>query len=267
MNSPQDLSYRTDFIFHHHNGVVEEHADYWVVRTPSNPTFWFGNFVLFKRAPIAADLDSWLTVHDEAFGESLNHHIFGWDVPQEGDISAFLAAGFKTSHGISLALTEYTMPVPINPSVTVRPILTDEDWEAVINEQILVDRVDFANPEDGGEFRRKQMMAYRPLIAKGRGHWWGAFIENKLVGNMGLFFDEANIVGRFQNVSTHPAHRRKRICTTLLDHIVRHTFETVEAKQLVICTGADDDNAAIPTYKNFGFKFAAPSFALKRIPA
>ena len=176
-----------------------------------------------------------------------------------------MADGFKTSHGISLVMNEYPMAVSINPAVTVRPILTDEDWEAVLLEQGLVDRIDFNYPEDNGVFRRNQMMAYRKLIENGRGHWWGAFLNEGLVGDMGLFFDEQNEVGRFQNVSTHPAHRRELICTTLLDHIVRHAFEEIRAKQLVICTGAEDDNAAIPTYQNFGFQFAAPNFAVKRI--
>ena len=84
---------------------------------------------------------------------------------------------------------------------------------------------------------------------------------------MGLFFDEQNQVGRFQNVSTSPAHRRQHVCTTLLDHIVRHAFTAVGAEKLVIATGAEDDNAAIPTYQNLGFKFTAPNFALKRINA
>lgn len=265
MNAPHDLSYRTDFIFHRPNGIVEEHADYWVVRTPNNPTFWFGNFILFKRAPKATDLKPWLKTHRNAFGEFLKHHIFGWDEPREGDISAFLEDGFQTSHGISLMMNEYSTPVPINPSITVRPIQTDEDWEAVLHEQELVDNIDFSYPDDNGVFRRKQMMAYQKLIEAGRGHWWGAFEHENLVGDMGLFFDETNEVGRFQNVSTHPAHRRKRICTTLLDHIVRHAFETVGAKQLVIATGAEEDNPAIPTYKNFGFQLAAPNYALKRV--
>mgnify|MGYP001576565336 CR=1 FL=1 len=183
----------------------------------------------------------------------------------EGDISSFLNDGFQTSHGIALVMDDYRTRVPTNPAVAVRPIQIEADWEAVIYEQELVDRTDFNYPEDNGVFRRKQMLAYQKLIKIGRGHWWGAFMDGSLVGDMGLFFDEKNEVGRFQNVSTHPEHRRKRICTTLLDHIVTHAFETVGAQQIIICTGAEDDNPAIPTYQKFGFQFAAPNFALKRI--
>ena len=223
--------------------------------------------MLFKRAPEAGDLDSWLEIHRHAFGQRLNHHVFGWDEPREGDISAFLTTGFVTSHGIALSLSAYAGGAITNPSLTVRPIVSDSDWELVIAQQIFVDRVDFDYPEDGGTFRRAGAAFYQKLAHEKRGNWWGAFQGDELVGSMGLFFDEQNQVGRFQNVSTSPAHRRQHVCTTLLDHIVRHAFTAVGAEKLVIATGAEDDNAAIPNYQNFGFKFTAPNFALKRINA
>lgn len=267
MHVPSNLSYQTDFIFHRFQGEVMEHANYWVVRTPNNPTYWFGNFLLFKTAPAGHRiLDRWLELHRQEFGDNLNHRVFGWDEEREGDVGSFLEAGFQTSHGIELALDTMPGTSKLNPAITVRPIIATTDWEAVAAQQILVDRVDFDYPEDGGEFRRRQLKGFRKMSEAGRGHWWGAFIGPELVGNMGLFFDEQNRVGRFQNVSTSPDHRRRRVCTTLLHHIVQHAFEKVGARQLVICTGADDDNAAIPTYRNFGFKDAGRSYAVVRRP-
>ncbi|GAB5558711.1 MAG: hypothetical protein SynsKO_03580 [Synoicihabitans sp.] len=266
MNLPTNLAYRTDFIFHRHEGVIEEHADYWVVRTPENPTFWFGNFVLFKQAPDEkTTVSAWLKVHDAVFNGSLNHRIFGWDGEIEGNVKPFLDAGFVTSNGIALKMEALSSQAATNPDVNVRKIETAEAWDDVHQQQMLVDRVDFKYPEDGGVFRGNQIASYRTLSDAGRGNWWGAYDGNKLIGNMGLFFDELKRVGRFQNVSTHPDHRRQRVCTTLLHHIVNHAFHEIGAKELVICTGDDDDNAAIPTYQNFGFKFTAPHYALKRI--
>lgn len=265
MNVPTNVSNRTDFIFHRHEGAIEEHADHWVVRTPKNPTFWFGNFVLFQRAPRPGDLARWLEVHENAFGDSLNHQVFGWDEPREGDISEFLSAGFSPSHGIALSLQSPPRDTVINPELTVRPISTDAEWQQVLEQQIRVDRIDFKYPEDGGVFRRNQLKEDRQLAAEARGHWWGAFRGDQLAGNMGLFFDEQNQIGRFQNVATDPDFRRQRVCTTLLHHIVAHAFTEVGAEKLVICTSSEDENPAIPTYQSFGFQFEAPNYAVKRI--
>lgn len=36
-----NLGYLTDSIFHQEDGLIEQRSDYAVVRTPSNPSFWF----------------------------------------------------------------------------------------------------------------------------------------------------------------------------------------------------------------------------------
>ena len=38
---------------------LERRDGYWVVQSPSNPTFWWGNFLLFDDAPAAGDGDRW----------------------------------------------------------------------------------------------------------------------------------------------------------------------------------------------------------------
>lgn len=267
MNLPSNISYQTDLIFHRYEGEVEAFSDYWVIRTPSNPTFWFGNFILFPRAPAGGQVcDQWLQVHHQHFGDTLNHRVFGWDECSEGEITAFLENGFKTSHGIALSLKQPSERPRLNPSLEIRPIVSAADWELVAQQQIRCDREDFQYPEDGGAFRRQQLANYQAMSADRRGNWWGAFEGDTLVGNMGLFFDAQNRVGRFQNVGTHPAYRRQRVCTTLLDHIVRDAFDRVGAEQLVICTGMEYDNPSIPTYRNFGFTDAGSSYAVMRAP-
>lgn len=267
MHLPSNLSYQTDFIFHQRDGLIEEHEDYWVIRTPNNPSFWFGNFILFRRAPRGENcLHEWMAIQDVALGASPHHRVFGWDEPVEGDLSAFLAAGFETSHGMSLTLTDPPAQPQINEDLSVRRIQRPEDWEAVLQQQVQVSLQDFGHPDDGGEFLRRQLSRHREVSVEQRGNWWGAFDGETLVGNMGLFFDLPNQVGRFQNVATSRAHRRQRVCTTLLHHIVQHAFEEVGADRLVICTGSEDDNPAVPTYQNFGFTYDSPHYALKRVP-
>ena len=55
MLPPAELSagWRTDLIFARFDGELIERPDCLVVRTPANPSFWWGNFLLFDHAPKA----------------------------------------------------------------------------------------------------------------------------------------------------------------------------------------------------------------------
>lgn len=264
MHAIKNIGYRTDMIFHDRNGFVEEHADYFAIRTPTNPSFWFGNFILFARAPVAGDFEGWMNTHREVFGATLNHVTLSWDEPTPGFIDEFIAAGFRPSNGLALSMCTYGGGAAINPDIAVRTLHETSEWEAMLAQQIVADREDFGYPEDGGFFRRTEMKSLKAMAEDGQGHWWGAFDGPELVGGMGLYFDVERTVGRFQYVTTRASHRRQRVCTTLLDRAVRHAFETVKVKQLVICTGADDSNPAITAYRNFGFREAVRSYALTR---
>lgn len=263
----QNLVCRTDAIFHQRDGFIEEFPAYWVIRTPDNPSFWFGNYVLFKHAPQPGDLPRWREIHHRVFGSSLNHMVLGWDEPEPGSIQQFLDAKLIPSHGIALSLQAPPSGTRINPDLEIRALVEQSEWDAMLRQQIQIDRDDFAYPEDAGVFRTKQMVASKRMTDEGHGNWWGAFLNDQLVGGMGLYFDAAKSIGRFQYVTTAAAHRRKRVCSTILDHAVRHAFATVNPQTLVISTDAEDNNPAIPTYRNFGFRDAMRSYAFRQTPA
>ena len=48
---PRSLGWRTDLIFARFDGKVAPRSDHLVIRTPPNPTFWWGNSLLFDHAP------------------------------------------------------------------------------------------------------------------------------------------------------------------------------------------------------------------------
>ncbi|WP_221031563.1 GNAT family N-acetyltransferase [Actomonas aquatica] len=264
-----NLGYRTDCIFHRHDGVVEERDDYWVIRTPSNPTYWFGNLLLFRNAPRSGDEARWLERHAAEFGDSLNHITIAWDEEIPGESDGFIAQGFRleSSAALSLAHTDYadSSPPPVNPALTVRPVTDDHGWREVVRVQTLCDDEDPHFDADGGAFRTRQALAAHRMIENGRGTWWGAYDRDTLLGSLGLFFDETGELGRFQYVTTDPAHRRRKACSTLLDHAIRHAFTTVGAKTLVICTEGVASNPAMALYQRFGFRPAGQSYAVTRL--
>ena len=157
MHSIKNIGFRTDTIFHLRDGFVDEHADCFAIRTPANPSFWFGNFLLFKRAPIAGDFDDWISAHREVFGGALNHATFGWDEPTPGFVDEFVAVGFKTFNGLSLVLSAYDGSAKINSDLTVRKLRESSEWEAMLEQQVRVDREDFGYREDGGVFRMERL--------------------------------------------------------------------------------------------------------------
>jgi predicted GNAT family acetyltransferase len=98
------------------------------------------------------------------------------------------------------------------------------------------------------------MRSYRRMSEAGLGHWYGAFSENQLVADLGLFHDGA--LGRFQNVGTHPAFRRRGVCATLVflasQHALgEHALGEHALKTLVMV--ADEDGDARRVYEDVGF--------------
>ena len=55
----RSLAYQTDLFFPRFDAEVVDRGDYLVIRTPSNPTFHWGNFLLFAQPPGAGDLNRW----------------------------------------------------------------------------------------------------------------------------------------------------------------------------------------------------------------
>ena len=54
LTEPHSLGWRTDLIFARFDGEVVPRCDHLVIRAPHNPTFWWGNFLLYDHAPRTA---------------------------------------------------------------------------------------------------------------------------------------------------------------------------------------------------------------------
>ena len=73
--------YATDLVLlAREGGVVEEHDDHLVVRTPANPTYHWGNCLILRRAPEPGTLADWLEVFRAAHPGAL-HVAIGIDDP------------------------------------------------------------------------------------------------------------------------------------------------------------------------------------------
>ena len=93
------------------------------------------------------------------------------------------------------------------------------------------------------------MLRYRQMVQAGLGEWFGAFLGNRVAGDLGVFVQGG--VGRFQSVGTHPDFRRRGICGTLVYEAARYAFQNLGAETLVMV--ADEEHHAAKIYESVGF--------------
>jgi RimJ/RimL family protein N-acetyltransferase len=248
----RSLGYRTDLFFVAFDGEVIDRGDYVVARSPLNPTHYWGNFLVFPRAPEPDELPEWRELFAAEVGRPpiTEHVALALDLPaaEVGDVSRLLPPGFEAIYSVVLT-TRDPCPLPDRAAgIEARQVVTDEDWA-----QVLENHVACRDPRHELEgyrvFSQRQVDRYRRMTDSGLGAWFGAFAGERLVGDLGLFAREG--LGRFQSVGVHPDFRRRGICRTLLHHASRYGFEQLGTRELVIV--ADPDYHAARLYESAGF--------------
>ncbi len=268
------LGWRTDLIFASFDGQVADRGNYLRVLTPANPTYWWGNFLLFQHAPGAGDFERWMALFDEeiaSYQPASRHRTFGVDVPDRPALPAeFAAAGFVINEATVLTLTRDQLLAPRKPlpaGVEFRVLELPRDGAAVVDQQTAVDEARF-EPAAYRAFAERQMQRYSAMQRAGLGHWLGlvASVEGRsvLTASCGLFRDPApgSGLGRFQFVSTLPAWRRRGLCTALVHAACRHGFESMALRTLVMV--ADPADVAIGVYESLGFRRGTSTWQLER---
>ena len=249
----RSLGYRTDLIFPKFDGQILDRGDYLVILTPTNPTFYWGNFLLFSKPPIAGDLENWKSIFAKEIGPptKVEHLAFGWDTMhgEMGEIKPFLDAGFNLSQTVVLSTERVAVPPKYNPEIEIHPLTEDWEWEQATQNQLAC-RPPEHSLIDYEIFKRDQMQRYRQMTRDGRGFWFGAFLDNRLVAELGIFSD--GNIGRFQQVGTHPDYRRRGICGTLVYQVSRYAFENMKVETLVMV--ADENYHAARIYESIGFQ-------------
>ncbi|MBE9524650.1 MAG: GNAT family N-acetyltransferase [Chloroflexi bacterium] len=249
----QSLGYRTDLIFPKFDGQILDRGSYLVILTPTNPTFYWGNFLLFPNPPSEGDLEKWKAIFCKEIGSQLpvEHFAFGWDTVKGelGEVKPFLDEGFNLDQSVVLSTGQVTIPPKYNQEVVIRALREDWEWEQATQNQIAC-RPPEHNLDDYQVFKRDQMLRYRQMTWDGLGMWFGAFLEKQLVADLGVF--GAGVVGRFQQVGTHPDYRRRGICGALVYEASRYVLEDMKIGTLVMV--ADENYHAAKIYESVGFQ-------------
>lgn len=248
----KSLGYRSDLIFPNFDGVLKDRGTYFVIETPSNPHFHWGNFLLFKVPPAKGDLKVWSKLFKMEFtNPEIKHLTFGWDTinGEKGSSDEFVSAGFIETEQAVLVATSVIANKNLNSDLVVRPLNNSNEWLAALENQIAC-RQEIYSYDDYKLFKASQFQRYQNMEKAGLGFWFGAFIGDTLVGDLGIFSD--GDIGRFQNVGTNPEYRRKGICGTLVYKASQFAFQKMGLKTLVMV--ADDDGNARRVYESVGFE-------------
>ena len=265
----KSLDLRTEFLCHMPDSNFADRGEYLVIGTPSNPTFWCGNCLLFKNPPQAGDYKRWMAIFlEELKIPEDRHRVFYIDSPDgdSGCTQEFLANGFEveTHDVLSLDANGFRPCDSALPELSFRTVNTDPEWAALVTMSCLTACADKAQGTGPGyeDYLRLRMDSYRAKSRRGEGAWWAAFLDDKPVADMGLYFAEG--LGRFCAVETHPDYRRKGICRTLLSTVCADAFAAGRAETLVIMP---EDGPVRRIYESVGFAFRERSVCIMRAPA
>ncbi|MEM5451115.1 MULTISPECIES: GNAT family N-acetyltransferase [Paraburkholderia] len=246
-----NLGLATDLLLHTETGIVESRNDYIVVRTPDAPEYFFGNMLVLRQRPLVSDLKGLEHDFAQLIGTLplIAHRTFAWPEGADGAVTldAFVERGYDAT--VCRVLTAHPDDIRLlatNSLVKVRPLTGRQDWDDWSRMQL----ADMPNPTDitSQRYMAHQQTAYRRLIDRGLGNWWGAFINDEQVGSLGLFFLDG--IGRFQSVITGQQHRNRNVCKTLVGEVIRRTVG--RSSKLVIV--ADESYHAGAIYEAMGFQ-------------
>ena len=257
---PRSLVWATDLDVLALDRVVERRSGYLVVRSPGNPEYYWGNFLLFDDPPCESDGVRWEALFDEAFADEprVRHRTFAWDTT-DGRLGAareeFEARGYRVEETIGL-VAEAGALFPHdrgNREVQVRaldPFGDTELWDGVLELQIAGrDPVH----EEGGyrAFSRARRSSCGSSFRRGGARGMSRSTPNttQVVGSCGIVVTTGR--GRYQAVATALAHRRRGICSRLVVEASRLSMEAFGTERFVIA--ADVGYHALTLYESLGF--------------
>lgn len=257
----RSLGFRTDLRLLEMTGSeIEDRGTHLVVRTPANPTYFWGNFFLLRQLPVPGGEREVIGAFHTEFPLA-GHVSIGIDGTEDltEALQPFAEAGMEVDCGTVLTARALVEPRPVANGVAVRPLESDDDWEA----RARLSHHLWSNTDETTfmTYARRKNDQERGLVARGLGRRYGAFVGDELVSTAAVFVTHAGIA-RYQSVETHPDHRRRGLAAAVVHAAGQHALATYGTEVLVIA--ADTDGDAIRIYRRLGFTDAERHNTMER---
>jgi ribosomal protein S18 acetylase RimI-like enzyme len=232
--------------------------------------------LLFDGPPAAGDAVRWESLFQAEFeaDSRIRHHTFAWD-RVDGALGfareEFLPRGYGLEETVGLiAAADGVRRHPReNHDVQVMPLRPSEGadadlWDQVLELQVAARGESFSEPQHR-DFTRRRLRDLRALFLAGRGAWYVALdpSSREVVGSCGVVVTRGR--GRFQNVDTAAAHRRRGVCSRLVVEAAHRAAQQFGAERFVIA--ADPGYHALGLYESLGFERTERVAAVFRQPA
>lgn len=240
------LAWRTDLALLELGGSeVADHGTHLVVRTPENPSYYWGNFLLLAQPPEPDSAKFWLETFQRALPDA-GHRAIGVDgtTGSAADLEPLAQVGLEVETSTVMTTSTVHPPPRPNQEATVRALTSDDDWAQQVDVAVAGES-DY--PRD---FATALNANNRRLVEHGHAQWFGAFLEGRLLASLGLVRAGADLA-RFQQVKTHPDARGRGLAGTLVHAAGRWGLGELGATALVMV--ADPDYLAIRVYRSVGF--------------
>lgn len=256
----RSLGYRTDLaILALEGSQVTDHGDHLVIRTPGNPDYWWGNFLLLQDLKPGSGV-GWMARFAAEFPDA-RHIALGLD---ETDSDAVypgeLAAMTMERNAVMTATSVHAPPHP-NTEAVLRTLEGDADWRQSLE---LAAAVHAGEPGGDAGFLTAKLAAKRALTEAGHGAWFGAFLGGTLVSQLGLIITGKSGIARYQSVETHPVARRRGLAGTLVWHAGATALAGGTSTLVMV---ADPGDIAIRVYRSVGFTVTEPQLGFVRQPS
>jgi GNAT superfamily N-acetyltransferase len=237
--------------------TVEERQDHLRVRTPSNPLYYWGNFVLVTDPGQVDEPRRWLELFERELPDA-DHRAIGL-VAQPHDLDAWRALDLELDHDDVLSTGHCPEPTDVPAGYLVKQLTDAIEWE-----QSTGLRIGELAPDNHREsqFERNVTEARIAMSEGGQVAWFGAFQGDRLVAELGIV-DCGEGVARYQAVVTATEHRRRGLAGHLLGVAATWAAERGARTWVIV---AEDGSDASRLYRRRGFEPAAKGTRAQRKP-
>lgn len=242
-------------------GAIVSRLGYWVVRTPSDPSYFYGNLLLLPEAPLAETIPLWQARFAEEFAGTVQHTTLWWDTGVLGPeaLRELIHRGF-TVQTTDVLRRDPRLPwaaTPLGRDIEIRKISASETPLLAA----LADRLSDRHDDIYRTFLQRRARWQAQLIQRGLAHFFACFADQRVVASLGIFVQHG--LARYQDVQTDAAYRRRGLATALVTLAGQHGA-TPGTATLTIHTEPNSDAARL--YRQLGFTLVETTTSACRHP-